>query len=314
MDRALFKTTVKVLPAVIALALLVLVWRVADGENAIRHLAGADPRWLAAALLALTAQTVLSAFRWQLTAGQLGIVLDRGTALREYYLAQVVNQALPGGVLGDAGRAMRSRAQAGLVASGQAVLFERLAGQIALLAIFGVAAAASLIVPGVFAWPGWLLTPVVIALVGSVIALVLLGLPGLRLPGRVGRALASFWATGLHALAAREVRGRQVLLSVGTALCNVIAFACCAAAIGVTLPPATAVIVVPMILFAMLIPVSVSGWGLREGAAAALLPLAGASAAEGLAASVAFGVAFLVCALPGILAVRVAARPRSGSS
>jgi hypothetical protein len=49
----------------------------------------------------------------------------------------------------------------------------------------------------------------------------------------------------------------------------------------------------------MLIPISVSGWGLREGAAAALLPIAGATASGGLAASVAFGLTFIAAVLPG---------------
>jgi hypothetical protein len=55
-----------------------------------------------------------------------------------------------------------------------------------------------------------------------------------------------------------------------------------------------------MILLAMLIPLTIGGWGLREGAAAWLFPLAGATAAEGLAASVAFGLVFLCVALPGL--------------
>jgi hypothetical protein len=59
--------------------------------------------------------------------------------VREYYLAQIVNQSLPGGMIGDAGRAVRARAQAGLLAAGQAVVFERLAGQIAMFLALAVA-------------------------------------------------------------------------------------------------------------------------------------------------------------------------------
>ena len=59
-----------------------------------------------------------------------------------------------------------------------------------------------------------------------------------------------------------------------------------------------------MILFAMVLPLSISGWGLREGAAAALFPLAGLSASAGLAASVAFGLTFLAITLPGLILVR----------
>jgi hypothetical protein len=51
----------------------------------------------------------------------------------------------------------------------------------------------------------------------------------------------------------------------------------------------------------MLIPLSFSGWGLREGAAAALFPVAGLTAAQGLATSVAFGLVFLIAVLPGLV-------------
>ena len=134
----------------VTLGLLALLWRLVDGQAALAHLAGAQPLWLAGALALLTAQTVLSALRWRLTAGQFGIRLDLRTALSEYYLSQIVNQVLPGGMLGDAGRALRARVQSGLMASGQAVLFERLAGQIALFALFAGAVLASLALPGGF--------------------------------------------------------------------------------------------------------------------------------------------------------------------
>ena len=117
-------------------------------------------------MLALSVQTVLSALRWKLTARQLGIRLGAGPAIGEYYLSQVVNQSLPGGMIGDAGRAVRSRSQAGLVAAGQAVIFERLAGQIAMFATLTMAFLATLAVPGGFEWPRWLAAPVAILVAG----------------------------------------------------------------------------------------------------------------------------------------------------
>ena len=115
--------------------------------------------------------------------------------------------------------------------------------------------------------------------------------------------MAGLGTAFLRAVWVPEVRLRQVIMSLGTALLNILGFALCAAAVGVHLPPATALVLVPLILFTMLVPLTVSGWGLREGAAAALLPLAGATAAEGLAASVAFGLAVLVASLPGLIAL-----------
>jgi hypothetical protein len=60
----------------------------------------------------------------------------------------------------------------------------------------------------------------------------------------------------------------------------------------------------------MLVPISISGWGLREGAASALFPIAGATATEGFATSVAFGLAFIVAVLPGVVPLLVGRRLR----
>ncbi len=296
----------RALQIAVAAGLLLWLWHVADGAAAVERLASANPFWLLAAGALLTLQTVLSALRWRLTASQLGIVLDRWTALREYYLSQIVNQALPGGVLGDAGRAVRARGQAGLLASGQAVVFERLAGQIAMYLMFLAAFIATLLVPGGFDWPRWLLIPVLTFF-----------LCGLALPvlfwfvTRIAsfRALSRLATAFAHAVIAPPVRWRQLVLSLGTALCNIAAFASCAYAIGVEISATALVALIPLILFTMVIPITMSGWGLREGAAAVLFPVAGASASDGLATSIAFGMVILASALPGVVFVGVTAPP-----
>lgn len=291
---------VRAVQAGIAVALLALLWRVAGGEEAARSLASADPLWLLAALAALTLQTVLSALRWRLTAAQLGITLDPRAALAEYYLSQVVNQSLPGGVLGDAKRAVRARGQAGLLASGQAVVFERLAGQVGLFLCTATAFVLTLAMPGGVTWPAWLRTPV--ALFVAIGLCLPVGIYALtRMPGRMGDALRAFWQPMIRALAARAVILRQFLLSIATTLCNLAAFAFCAQAVGHGLSPAATAAFVPLILLTMLVPLTISGWGLREGAAAALFPVAGVSASGGLAASVVFGLVLILSTLPGLL-------------
>ncbi|MDG3040509.1 lysylphosphatidylglycerol synthase transmembrane domain-containing protein [Roseicyclus marinus] len=300
---------VRAVQIAVAVGLMAWLWQAADGAEAARHLAGAQPVWLFAALAALTAQTILSALRWRVTAAQLGIAIDGGTAVREYYLSQIVNQALPGGVLGDAGRAVRARAQAGLLASGQAVAFERLAGQIAIFALLVVAFVVTLAVPGGLDWPVWAIWPVA-SVVGLGVAVPSILWSVARVaPGAAGAALIRLGQNLRLCLFAPEVRGRQLILSLGTAFANVAGFMCCAAAIGAPIPPGAALALVPLILFTMVIPITISGWGLREGAAAALLPLAGLTAAEAMAASVAFGLVFLASSLPGIVVVLLD-RPR----
>ena len=292
----------------IAATLLALLWQAADGPEAARSLASAEWTWLATAVALLTVQTVLSALRWQVTARQLGISFGPAHAIREYYLAQVVNQSLPGGMVGDAARAYRGREQAGFLASGQAVVIERLVGQIAMFLTLAIAFAATYAVPGGLDWPQWLSIPVMISvLAGLTVPLVLW--TAVNVKGAVGRLASRIWSPLDRALANRRVLPVQVGLSIGTTFCNLAAFAACAKGVGVELPLPAVAALVPLILFTMLIPISVSGWGLREGAAAALFPLAGASASGGLASSVAFGLSFIVAVLPGLVFLQL--KPRA---
>lgn len=294
------KTMMRALQVVVTVAILAVVWRMVGGLEANQSLMAAKSMWLIAAVLTLNVQTVLSAIRWRITAGQLGLHLPVGTAIIEYYLSQMINQVLPGGVLGDASRAMRSRAQRGLVAASQAVIFERIAGQIALFTVMTVAVVTTALIPGNLEWPSWA-APIILLIIlggcGTAIAFVLATKVANPMREKIG-AMARMMG---HALLGRRVILAQMTLSFATVLCNLAAFAFCARAVGVVLPPLIICALVPLILFTMLVPLTVMGWGLREGAAVAFLPLAGATASESLAASVAFGLTMLVASVPGLV-------------
>ena len=98
---------------------------------------------------------------------------------------------------------------------------------------------------------------------------------------------------------------RQLVYSLATTKLNITAFLISAWSLGADVSVAEALVLVPLVLLTMLIPVTVSGWGVREGAAAALFPLVGALPSEGLATSVAFGLVFLASSLPGIAFLRL---------
>ncbi len=297
---------------VVLAALAILLIRTVDWAEAWALLTSANPLLLLAAAALLTLQTFLSAIRWRITAARLGISMPLAQTIREYYLSQVVNQSLPGGVLGDAGRAFRARQQAGLLASSQAVLFERLAGQIGLLCVFATALALNALNPSGLNWPWGL--QLAIWITTAVLALCILFTATLK---RTDTAFTRGLAAFRHAVFAAPVLMPQAALNLGTALCNIAAFALCAAAVGAALPPLIAAALLPMVLFAMVLPLSISGWGLREGAAAVLFPLAGLSASAGLASSVAFGLVFLAITLPGLLMLKhvpdLAAKSPSGA-
>jgi uncharacterized membrane protein YbhN (UPF0104 family) len=286
----------RVLRFALALGLLVLVLRMVGSAQVMERLRDVHLGWIAVALVLLALQTVLSALRWRLTASRLGHDLGLWRALREYFLAQTVNLALPGGVVGDAGRALRASVDAGLERAGQAVVFDRLAGQAALVLVTVLGVIAVLLFPGSVSVPqsvGLALLAVcaAVAFCGAIIAFA-----GDRWP-----LIATWCRAAGHAVFARDVWPWQLGLSLATVAANLLAFAACAAAVGVWLSPLAIMVILPLVLFTMLLPLTIGGWGLREGAAVALFPLAGATGADGFAASACFGVVFMLSACSGLV-------------
>lgn len=286
----------------ITAALIALLWTAADGPAIAKTLAAADPVWLAAAVVTLLCQTVLSALRWRVTAAELGQTLPLRRAIAEYFMSQTVNQALPGGIMGDAARAVRARSDVGLAVSGLAVGLERLAGQIAMFVALAVAFIVTYLRAGGFDWPPHYAAPI-----GTALTLITLSVLGaVALWGRIGLlqgAPARWLGLARRALFSPRILPVQIGLGAAITLCNIAAFGFCVWAVDVSLPAGALFALVPLILFSMLIPLTVSGWGVREGSAALLLPLAGVGVAEAVAASVLFGVAILLAALPGLIAL-----------
>jgi hypothetical protein len=83
-----------------------------------------------------------------------------------------------------------------------------------------------------------------------------------------------------------------------TTISLIFGFYACARATGTLIPAEGWATLIPLILSAMLIPLSVGGWGWREGAAAAMFPLIGVSADAGIAAGIAYGSVLLIAVLP----------------
>ena len=270
--------------------------------------AAPEPIWLLAALALSFPQVALSAWRWRLTANRLGAPLRFGEALREYYVATFLNQILPGGVMGDAARAWRharlSRTEAmegapvGL-AAWHAVLIERASGQLALLLVV----LATLLVSSelqtasvrLFAPPADDSNPSVLLALALLLALV--GMALWRGRGHVAR----FRRAVQEALLARDVFLRQLIASLLIVASYVGVYLCCMRMIGVDTPLATAAPLVPWVLLAMAIPLSIAGWGVREGTAALVWQAAGLDPAQGVAISISYGVVILLASLPGAL-------------
>lgn len=286
-------------------AILLLVFSWVD-HSAIWHLwQQADPALLLLALALTVFQVTISAWRWCYTAACLSLPLSWPRATAEYYLSTLLNQLLPGGVMGDASRALRhssdlSAQKLPMHRIVHAVIIERLSGQLVLFPVIVL---------------GLALTPS-----GQTLTLSLLQAPddttlvarfavGLLLPSIL---LVAFWMLFRRAalrlgkdlrlaLLKWPVLGFQLSTSLLVIGSYIGMYLLAARALHIDTPVMVMLPLIPVVLLAMLVPFTVSGWGVREGAAGGVWALMGLPVAEGIAISVTYGLLVLVGSLPGVI-------------
>ena len=277
--------------------LLGLTW-LFDASEIVSRLVRMEVTWVVSALAISIIQIMISAWRWRFTAGRLGVDLPFKDALREYYLATFLNQVLPGGVVGDISRAWRhahSQApQTAAVAAVHAVILERTSGQAVMMVVAAVSLLNLPIASGLVPRPAVLGVALAVgAVVGSMVGY------GQRRSRML--AVARLWDDARLALLSGDALPIQLVTSgfvVGSYIATFLLAAC---AVGVDLPLVMLFPLVAPVLVTMLIPVTVAGWGVREGVAAVLWGLVGLNAVDGVSVSAAYGLLILLASVPGSL-------------
>lgn len=308
----------------VSLGLLAFLFWALDAGALLGRLVQMDPRWAAAAVALSIAQVALLAWRWRFTAQRLGLSLPFRSALEEYWLGIFLNQVLPGGVLGDVSRAWRQARGRGAggpvpISDGRSSMTtpqpshgSSSGGADAGSAVRGVIlerASAQVVMTGVA-----LLSALVLLLGPRGTGPLVLG-AGTAILLTLGTGL--FLLRGTRPLPARDSLAGRVrrdahiaVLAPGAFLFHLVTgllvvasyiavFLAAARAVGVETPLLHLLPLVAPVLMTMLIPVSVAGWGLREGAAAILWGGVGLAAADGVLISMAYGVLVLVSSFPG---------------
>ncbi|MET7850716.1 lysylphosphatidylglycerol synthase transmembrane domain-containing protein [Streptomyces avermitilis] len=276
----------------------VLLWRLGTGVflDGLRRI---DAPTLLIGLGIGLLTTVFSAWRWCLVARGLGIRLPLGPAVADYYRALFLNAALPGGVVGDVHRAVRHGQSTGDLGRGvRAVIFERTAGQIALVAI-GVPVLLTQPSP-VLAQSRHLAELLGLAALGSLAIVAAIRMGRAPRPSRRGRALRAALTEARSALLDRR-NWPGVLLSSCVVLAGHLAMFLVAARVaGSAASPAQLLPIALLALIAMGLPLNIGGWGPREGVTAWAFGAAGLGANTGLTVAVVYGVLSFVASLPGI--------------
>jgi len=306
-SRSLLGTAARV---AVALGLtLFVVWR-SDASAILTAVAGAQTRWLAAAVALVLLDRTLMAYRW--------VVLVRvfeppdrlplAAIIRVFFVSSFVGTFLPASVGGDAVRAWGlARAQAQGAASVASVLMDRLLGVVGLLIVTlsGLAVAADL-------WRDSVVI-VSVALVALACASALSAVYSERVAAGLARLLALVPIASIRRMALALTTAVRAYATRHGALVNVLAGSVAVQALrivqayalgrslGIVAPLAAYVAFIPLILLVMLLPISIYGLGTSQLAFAALFARAGVTAEDAVALSLLFVGLGLVGNLPGAL-------------
>jgi uncharacterized membrane protein YbhN (UPF0104 family) len=287
--------------------LAVLLWRVPDFElsELVPEWEAGSALWLLAAIALTFGSIVLSAVRWQ----QVLPALDLPTPLRQlvgpYFAGQFVSNVLPSTIGGDVVRAARvSRINGHTERTVASVVIERLTG--------------------------WLVLPVM-SLVGLIInrgllpdhgaakfafainAVALVGLVGIlwlashqRVLGRYTehenwlRYLGSVHLGIAHLRGHREDAGKVLLAAFAYQAVLVLAAFCAARVIGIDEAGITAMLAfIPVVLMVQVLPIGISGLGLREASLVIFLSPLGVPEPQAIALGLALYFLNLIASLAG---------------
>ena len=253
--------------------------------------------------------TVCSAWRWRVVARALGADINLPGATGAYYRSLFLNSVLPGGILGDVHRAVAHGRRAGDVSQGvRAVAWERLCGQI-------IQAVVTAVVLLTLSSPVRPALPYVLAgiagVAGCAVLVVRIGARrGQSRPARTARAIAADLRRGLLV---GGVWPQVTLASLLVVAGHTATFVIAARVAGCTAPLGELIALLMVVQIAAGIPLSIGGWGPREGIAAWAFAAAGLGAANGVTVATLYAVLMLAAVAPGAgLLLRDAVHRRRG--
>lgn len=283
----------------VTVGVLALLLTQADWERLSDRLAHASPGLLALGFAAKAMTVLFAAERWRMIGRPVGVRLSPGLSLRLVIASLFFGQVLPGALGGDVVRGWltwRSGQPPGAVAAG--LVLDRLAGLSGLVLL-------------VLAGLPHLLTVVPWPLAAAVLTMALAAAAGIAALAQLDRV--PWPARWRHPMAVRllslagSLRGalthRAALVALGHSvavhLCTITATLVFAAALSVPIRPLDALVVMPLAIMAMALPISLAGWGVREGSMVAGFALFGVATEDAQLVSLLIGLSVTLMALPG---------------
>lgn len=261
---------------------------------------------VALAVLVLASSVLIITPRWTVILGALGYRIRWMALVSSVFLGFLFNQLLPTAVGGDVLRAWQVRTLGvPLDVAIHSVLLDRISGLI--VVFIGVV----LLVP--FAGP--LLAHSSLSSVGAMLVIFVAGAVGVaclwafsRMPPFVSpfaagfqRAIAAFVASGMLIVRRPRALGAVFVLSLIGIIAAAIALGLLASELHADVSPMAIAVVTFGAMLASAVPISIAGWGVREGALVLLFGAYGVPAQTAFTVSILFGACLVLASAPGAL-------------
>jgi uncharacterized protein (TIRG00374 family) len=292
----MLKLIVKIL---ITLAILFVIARNIDLAAVLNVVRGMQTKYLLLALLMQLLSAAIASYRWYLIMQRLSFKQGPMFFLQSYLKGSFFNQALPGGIGGDAYRVLEcSKLQNSRKPAFYGVLLDRILGLIGILLLNLIANIAypDLLPAAIF----HLLNVIALGGITAVIVFAMLG--------KIDRFATYKFTRHLHEISAdlRRVYHDPKAIALHSVISVLIHFVSMLAVyflgigVGLNYGLLTFLVLVPPVMLLTIAPISLAGWGVREGGMIGLFMLVGADKTLVLSMSVLYGLILIAASLPGL--------------
>lgn len=304
-DSVLKKSGLKI---AVAGLLLVLIFRSVDSRSTAAAIAAASPVLLLAALLCQTACNAVAALRWRLIMSQLGFEQPPVFYVQSYFKGVFFNQGLPTSIGGDGIRILDCARQGSRTEDAFfGVFIDRVVGLTGLLLLNMAALLISHhLLPPRVEYP---LLLILAALTVGLILLFLLRKFSFFAAGRQLGFLGRLSERYFQVYSSPSLISIQLSLSIFIHLLSMSTFFLIGRAVGLDYAFRIYLVLVPPVILLTILPISLAGWGVREGAMVGFFLLIGADKESVLALSLLYGLIMLASSLPGLLVYLTEKKP-----
>lgn len=293
MIKFLIKTTISVL----------LIWWLvskSDADRIAANLLSVDPWGMALAMLVLGSLSLAQSVRWSRIVRSIGNTLPFKDSFTIVLIGLFFNQTLPSTIGGDAVRIWRAY-RLGLppVVAAHSVMLDRLSALLALVLMAAVGAPITFSILGDSPERWGVLFLVIGGLAAFTTLFLFDRIPGKFMKWRVFRAIAGLSADARRAVLYPSNAASVILISVCIHTTSALTVFIIARSMSLPIEALSCIVLVPPVILFSMLPISIAGWGLREGAMVTAFAFVGIGYDDAFSLSVLFGLAIMATGIPG---------------